>query len=113
MWARVKVLRKNNENLIHDTCFVLPILPEYRIINGNEYVSGRPSVSGVHGEKKGKGEAFVLEALQNFWQSYLPIIHLRLADILDIAILSVVIYKRRMPRSTRPELVFRSIHSIL
>lgn len=56
----------------------------------------------------------MLEALQNFWQSYLPIIHLRLADILDIAILSVVIYKMLwMLRKTSSGRVLRGILLLL
>ena len=52
----------------------------------------------------------VLEAVQIFFQSYLPMIRLRLADVLDIAILSYLIYKGLwMLRKTSSGRVLRGI----
>ena len=68
--------------------FVLPSGAEYRIIQFMNKISPYGYLVPGRGEQSREGERGVLDSVQMFLQSSLPVIRVGVADILDIAILS-------------------------
>ncbi len=90
--------------------FVLPSGAEYRIIQFMNKISPYGYLVPGRGEQSREGERGVLDSVQMFLQSSLPVIRVGVADILDIAILSLVIHRLLwMLRKTSSGRVLRGI----
>lgn len=90
--------------------FVLPSGAEYRIISFMNKISPYGYLAPGRGERSREGERAMLDNVQMLLQSSLPIIRVGVADILDIAILSLVIHRLLwMLRKTSSGRVLRGI----
>ena len=90
--------------------FVLPSGAEYRIISFMNKISPYGYLAPGRGERSREGERAMLDNVQMLLQSSLPMIRVGVADILDIAILSLVIHRLLwMLRKTSSGRVLRGI----
>ena len=90
--------------------FVLPSGAEYRIISFMNKISPYGYLAPGRGDRSREGERAMLDNVQMLLQSSLPMIRVGVADILDIAILSLVIHRLLwMLRKTSSGRVLRGI----